>query len=36
MVLLKIKPSRGKYWDNNGTNRVRYLYEAAKAYVQGT
>ena len=36
LVLLKINPAGGEYWDNSGTNRVRYLYEAAKAYVQGT
>lgn len=35
LVMLKVRPVIGEYWDNSGINGVRYLYRAAKAYVQG-
>jgi general stress protein 26 len=34
--LIAVRPDRGEFWDSEGTNRVRYLWEAAKAYVTGT
>lgn len=33
--LIEFKPDEGEYWDNGGFNKVKYLYEAAKAYVAG-
>lgn len=34
-VLIAVKPEEGEYWDNSGMNKVKYLYEAAKAYLSG-
>lgn len=36
LVLIKVSPQQGEYWDNEGMSRVKYLYETAKAYVTGT
>jgi len=36
LVLLHLKTSRGEFWDNEGANRVTFLYEAAQAYLTGT
>lgn len=36
LTLVHIIPHHAEYWDNSGTQGVRYLYEAAKAYVTGT
>ena len=36
LVLLKIKPVRGEYWDNQGLNKAKFIYHAAKAYLTGT
>jgi general stress protein 26 len=36
VVLIKVSPEQGEYWDNEGISRVKYLYETAKAYVTGT
>jgi len=33
--LIAVRPERGEFWDSTGTNRYRYLWEAAKAYVTG-
>lgn len=35
MILLKIEPSRGEYWDNSGAIGLKYLFKAGKAYLQG-
>ncbi len=35
IVLLKIEPSRGEYWDNSGIAGLKYLIKAGKAYLQG-
>ena len=35
VVLLKVEPEEGEYWDMSGTNRLRFLYEAGKAYFSG-
>ncbi len=35
IVLLKVEPTRGEYWDNSGTSGVKYLIKAGSAYLQG-
>lgn len=35
IVLLKIEPARGEYWDNSGVAGLKYLIKAGKAYLQG-
>jgi len=35
IVLLKIAPVRGEYWDHAGLEGVKYLIQAGKAYLQG-
>lgn len=35
LTLVQIIPRHAEYWDNSGLQGVRYLYEAAKAYVTG-
>jgi len=34
--LISIRPEYGEYWDTTGIHRVKYMWEAAKAYVTGT
>lgn len=36
LALVKVIPERAEFWDNSGTKGIRYLYEAAKARIQGT
>ena len=36
LCLLQLSPEDGEYWDNAGAKGLRYLFEAAKAYVEGT
>jgi general stress protein 26 len=36
LVLLHVDPHLAEYWDNRGPNKVRYLFEAAKALATGT
>ncbi len=36
LVLVQIIPRHAEFWDNSGLQGVRYLYEAAKAYVTGS
>ncbi len=36
LMLVHIIPHQAEYWDNSSLQGVRYLYEAAKAYVSGT
>lgn len=33
--LIAVTAEQGEYWDDQGANKVRYLFEAAKAYVGG-
>ena len=33
--LLKFTAQHGEYWDNAGTEGLKYVFEAAKAYVKG-
>jgi general stress protein 26 len=35
LVLLQVKPSSAEYWDQAGAKGLRYMAEAAKAYVTG-
>ncbi|EMI44500.1 pyridoxamine 5'-phosphate oxidase family protein [Rhodopirellula sp. SWK7] len=35
IVLLKVEARHGEYWDNSGTDGLRYLIKAGKAYMQG-
>jgi general stress protein 26 len=35
LVLLKLRPETGEYWDQRGAKGVRFLFEAARAIVQG-
>lgn len=35
IALIQFTPDEGEYWDAGGLNKVKYLYEAARAYVAG-
>ncbi|MEQ1507629.1 MAG: pyridoxamine 5'-phosphate oxidase family protein [Myxococcota bacterium] len=35
LVLIGVLPSVGEYWDQRGQKGLRFLWEAAKAYVSG-
>jgi general stress protein 26 len=35
LVLLRVQVESGEFWDLSGTNGVRFLWAAAKAYFQG-
>lgn len=36
LVLIRVTPAEGEYWDNQGIQGLKFLLEAAKAYVTGT
>jgi general stress protein 26 len=36
LCLLEVTPTTAEYWDQKGGKGLRYLFEAAKAYVQGS
>jgi general stress protein 26 len=36
VTLMRVDPEEGEYWDETGTNKLRYLFSAAKAFVSGT
>lgn len=36
IVLIKVSAEEGEYWDNDGLEGIKYLFEAVKAYVTGT
>lgn len=36
LVLLKVEPSTGEYWDNSDLSGLKYLLAAGKAYFTGT
>ena len=36
VTLLVVDPESGEYWDNSGLTGLQYLFEAGKAYFQGT
>jgi general stress protein 26 len=35
LCLVDVDPIEGEYWDNSGANGIRYIVNAAKAYVRG-
>lgn len=35
IVLLRLRPDVGEYWDNTGTKGLRFLWEAAAAVLKG-
>ncbi len=35
LVLIRAQAEHAEYWDNEGFKSVKYLFEAAKAYVRG-
>ena len=36
LVLILVRPDSAEYWDTAGMNKLRYLFEAARAYATGT
>jgi general stress protein 26 len=36
LALVSVTPQEGEYWDNEGLKKIKYLFEAAKAYATGT
>ncbi len=36
LALVSVTPQDGEYWDNEGLKKIKYLFEAAKAYATGT
>ena len=34
--LIRVEPQEVEFWDNQGQNRVHYMFEAVKAYVKGS
>jgi general stress protein 26 len=36
IALIAVTPEEVEFWDNQGLNRVGYLFESAKAYVTGS
>jgi general stress protein 26 len=35
LALISIEPEEGEYWDNEGFNKIKYLFETAKAIATG-
>jgi general stress protein 26 len=36
LILICVQPEEGEFWDQEGLNKLKYLFEAAKAYATGT
>ncbi len=36
IALVCVEPQEGEYWDTEGFKKIKYLFEAAKAYATGT
>lgn len=36
IALIRVSPSEGEYWDNEGAQGIKYMIQAVKAYVTGT
>ncbi len=36
IALIHVVPEDGEYWDNEGFNKIKYIFQAAKAYATGT
>ncbi len=35
VVLLNVLPKQGEFWDVSGTNRLKFIFEAGRALIQG-
>jgi general stress protein 26 len=35
LVLLRVDAREGEFWDNSGTNALKYLFKAGRAYLRG-
>jgi len=35
VALIVVDPVEAEYWDNRGTNKIKYLFDAVTAYVTG-
>lgn len=35
LILISVVPKSGEYWDNSGTEGIKYLFEGLKAYFKG-
>jgi general stress protein 26 len=35
LCLIAVDPSQAEFWDNAGTHGLKYLFEAARAYIKG-
>lgn len=35
LMLLRVEPNRGEFWDNSGFKGIKYLFRAGKAYLSG-
>lgn len=35
ICIITVMPQEAEFWDNSGSNGLKYAFEAAKAYVQG-
>jgi general stress protein 26 len=35
LVLLRVDAREGEYWDNSGTNAIKYMFKAGRAYLRG-
>jgi general stress protein 26 len=36
LCIVEVRPSEAEFWDNHGARGLKYLFEAAKAYLSGT
>jgi general stress protein 26 len=36
LALVAVDPARGEYWDQEGFKKIKYIFEAARAYATGT
>lgn len=36
LALLRVEAHEGEYWDRSGVEGLKYLFQAGKAYLQGT
>ncbi len=36
LMLIAVEPTEGEYWDNEGFNKIKYLFERAKAFASGS
>ena len=36
LLLIGVDPISAEYWDNAGSNKLQYMFDAVKAYVTGT